>query len=100
MGRFCGEGGGQWQFRSRTPSLVTVKQEGVVQHILVEEGQFVETGTPLLVLSNDNLLFKRTQLEMRLHNSQLEYELKNARLALEIVQQEAEVARLAEIGRA
>src|SRR5690606_4964908 len=33
------------QFRSRTPSLVTVKQEGVVQHILVEEGQFVETGT-------------------------------------------------------
>lgn len=83
------------QFRSRTPSLVTVKQEGVVQHILVEEGQFVETGTPLLVLSNDNLLFKRTQLEMRLHNSQLEYELKNARLALEIAQQEAEVARLA-----
>lgn len=83
------------QFRNRTPSLVTVKQEGIVQEILVEEGQFVEAGTPLLTLSNENLLFKRSQLQTRLHHSQLDYELKEARLELEMVQQEAEVARLA-----
>lgn len=83
------------QFKSRTPSLVTVKQAGIIQNILVEQGQFVEAGTPLITLINDNLLFKRSQLQTRLHNSQLEYELKNARLALERVQQEAEVARLA-----
>lgn len=82
------------QFRNRTPSLVTVKQEGVVQEILVEQGQFVEAGAELLVLNNDNLIFRRSQLQTRLNNSQLEYELKNARLALEMVQQEAEVARL------
>lgn len=83
------------QFKSRNPSLVTVKQEGVVQEILVEQGQYVELGTVLLKLTNDNLLFKRSQLQTQHNNAQLEFELISARLALELVKQETEVARLA-----
>ncbi|MBC3766371.1 HlyD family secretion protein [Neptunicella marina] len=82
------------QFKNRYPSVIPTTQEGVVQTILVDEGQYVTRGTPLLTLSNDNFDLKKSQLQNQRHNSQLELELKNARLALETVQQQTEVARL------